>query len=238
MISILTLGFLIGLQHALEADHIAAVASIAVRGRSFRGIVRHGAVWGLGHALTLLLFGGAVLILGSAIPEGLALGLEAVVGAMLVALGLDVLRRLRRDRIHFHRHRHADGMIHLHAHSHAGQSQDHDLARHDHAHPNGMPLRSLLVGMMNGLAGSAALLILALSSVRDPWLGLLYIAVFGLGATIGMAMLSAAIAVPLSYSGRALTWAHQGMQIGIGAVTVGVGLLILYRSALSPWLDA
>jgi len=232
--SILALGLLIGMQHALEADHVAAVASIAAGRRSPRAIIRHGAVWGLGHALTLLIFGGAMLLLGDAIPERLALILEAAVGVMLIGLGLDLLRRLVRERVHFHRHRHGDGTIHLHAHSHAGETGAHDPARHRHAHSRGLPLRSLLVGMMHGLAGSAALLILALSSVSEPVLGLAYIAVFGLGATLGMALLSAAIAVPLSYSARVLTWAHRGLQAGIGTVTASVGIWVLYTSALAP----
>lgn len=231
MTSILFFGFLIGLQHALEADHVAAVASIAARGRSLREIVGHGTLWGLGHAGTLLVFGGAVLLLGDAIPDGLAAALETAVGVMLVGLGLDVLRRLARDRVHFHRHRHRDGVVHVHAHSHAGETRAHHPARHEHEHRRAVPLRGLLVGMTQGLAGSAALLVLALSRVTEPWLGLVYIVVFGLGATLGMALLSAAIAVPLAYSARALTWAHNGLQAGIGAVTAMVGGWIVYRAA-------
>ena len=99
-----------------------------------------------------------------------------------------------------------------------------------------MPLRTLFVGMMHGLAGSAALLILALASVSEPWIGVLYIAVFGVGATFGMAVLSAVIAVPLGYSARALTWAHRGLQAGIGCVTITVGGLILFDIGAAGWL--
>lgn len=103
-------------------------------------------------------------------------------------------------------------------------------------HARAVPLRTLIVGMMHGLAGSAALLILALASVSEPWTAVLYIAVFGAGATLGMAVLSAAIAVPLGYSARALTWAHRGLQAGIGGVTITVGGLILYDIGVTGWL--
>lgn len=230
MIPVLLLGFLVGMQHALEVDHVAAVASLAARARTVGSVVRHGALWGLGHTLTLLGVGVLVVLLGSAVPEDLAALLEAGVGVMLVLLGLDLLRRLWRDRIHFHRHRHADGVVHLHAHSHAGETAPHDPARHDHEHPQRLPLRTLAVGMMHGLAGSAALLILALASVQSPLTALLYIAVFGLGSIVGMAALSAVIAVPLSYSARVLTWAHRGLQASIGLATVAVGAWIVYAN--------
>lgn len=227
--SILTLGFLIGMQHALEADHVAAVASIAARARSARAIVRHGAVWGLGHTLTLAAVGAAVLLAGAAVPDTLAQALEFSVGVMLVVLGAGVLARLVRDRVHFHVHGHRDGVVHMHAHSHAGEGRAHDPRRHDHEHPRRLPLRSLLVGMMHGLAGSAALLLLALASVESTLDGLLYILVFGLGSIAGMVALSALIAVPLAYSARALTWANRGLQAAIGCATVAVGGHMLYE---------
>lgn len=145
MFSILALGFLIGMQHALEADHVAAVASIASGERSVRRIVRHGVAWGAGHTLTLLVIGGGVVVLGSAVPEHFAQALEFLVGVMLILLGGWVLYRLARERIHFHFHRHRDGndVKHLHAHSHAGEDGPHDPDRHDHTHPRGLPIRKI-----------------------------------------------------------------------------------------------
>jgi ABC-type nickel/cobalt efflux system permease component RcnA len=230
VVSVLFLGFLIGMQHALEADHVAAVAAIATRGRSIRRIVRHGAIWGLGHSLALLVFGGGVLMLGTAVPAGLARGLELAVGVMLLLLGAGVLHRLIRERVHFHRHRHGDGVVHLHAHSHAGERRAHDPAHHTHAHPDTPTLRSLLVGMVHGMAGSAALLVLALSTIQSTLTGLLYIALFGCGSVVGMAALSAVIAVPLSYSARLLTWMHQVLQGAVGGVTLMIGAVIVYRT--------
>jgi ABC-type nickel/cobalt efflux system permease component RcnA len=228
MISVLFLGFLIGLQHALEADHVAAVASLATRARSAKAIVRLGAVWGLGHSITLLFFGGLVLLADWAAPEKLAQGLEFAVGVMLILLGAGVLYRLYRERVHFHAHRHGGGVMHMHAHSHAGERRGHDPNRHEHEHPKALPLRSLLVGMMHGLAGSAALLLLALSSVQSVSVGIAYILLFGLGSIVGMAALSAVIAVPLGYSARALTWAHHSLQAAVGCATILIGGFIVY----------
>jgi high-affinity nickel permease len=106
MFAILSLGFLLGMQHALEADHIAAVSSIAARRSDVGDIVKHGLTWGLGHTLTLFAFAGAAILLGHAIPENLAEPLETAVGVMLVGLGAHLLWRLWRDRVHVHAHRH------------------------------------------------------------------------------------------------------------------------------------
>ena len=115
MFGILGLGFLLGMQHALEADHIAAVSSMAARRSHVADIVKHGLTWGLGHTLTLFAFAGAAILLGRAIPETIARPIETAVGLMLIGLGAHVLWRLWRDRVHFHRHGHDDGTVHFHA---------------------------------------------------------------------------------------------------------------------------
>ena len=222
MFGILGLGFLLGMQHALEADHIAAVSSIAARRSNVGDIVRHGLTWGLGHTLTLFAFAGAAIWLGRAIPEHVARPLETAVGFMLVGLGAHVLWRLWRDRVHFHRHGHDDGTVHIHAHSHAGETRPH--ARAPHAHGHGFRWRTLLVGLMHGMAGSAALLVLAVSQAASPAVGLGYVALFGIGSMIGMAALSTVIAVPLVVSARWLTWANRGLQGVVGAVTIAIGV--------------
>ncbi len=157
MSGILLLGLLIGMQHAMEADHVAAVSSIATGSRSVRRIATHGAVWGFGHTLTLVAVTGAVILLGTTLNETLTLGLELAVGIMLILLGGHVLYRLWRERIHFHSHRHGDGNVHFHAHSHRDEPVRHDPANHDHPHARRLPWRTLLVGMTHGMAGSAAL---------------------------------------------------------------------------------
>jgi len=231
MFGILGLGFLLGMQHALEADHIAAVSSIAARRSRVGDIVRHGLTWGLGHTLTLFAFAGAAILLGRAIPESVARPIEAAVGIMLVGLGAHVLWRLWRDRVHFHRHGHGDGTVHIHAHSHARDSVPHVSAVHAHAH--GFRWRTLLVGLMHGMAGSAALLVLAVSQASSPALGLGYVALFGIGSMIGMGALSTVIAVPLVVSARWLTWANSGLQGAVGVITVAVGATTIVETVLA-----
>jgi len=231
MFGILGLGFLLGMQHALEADHIAAVSSIAARRSQIGDIVKHGLTWGLGHTLTLFVFAGVAILLGRAIPETVAKPIEGAVGVMLIGLGAHVLWRLWRDRVHFHRHGHADGTVHFHAHSHAGDTLPH--ARTAHIHEHGFRWRTLLVGLMHGMAGSAALLVLAVTQASSPVAGLGYVALFGIGSMIGMGALSAVIAVPLAVSARFLTVANRALQGAVGAVTIAIGLVTLVENVLA-----
>ena len=231
MFGILGLGFLLGMQHALEADHIAAVSSIAARRSQLGDIVRHGLTWGLGHTLTLFAFAGAAILLGRAIPPSVARPMETAVGVMLVGLGAHVLWRLWRDRVHFHRHGHGDGTVHYHAHSHAGEAAPH--ARAAHAHQHGFRWRTLLVGLMHGMAGSAALLVLAVSQASSPAVGLGYVALFGIGSMIGMGALSTVIAVPLLVSARWLTSANRGLQGVVGLVTIAIGVMTIAETTFA-----
>ncbi|GAC1342649.1 MAG: hydantoin utilization protein A [Bradyrhizobium sp.] len=235
MFGILGLGFLLGMQHALEADHIAAVSSIAARRTHIGDIVRHGLTWGLGHTLALFVFAGAAIWLGHAIPDHFASPLETAVGIMLVGLGAHVLWRLWRDRVHVHRHGHSDGTVHLHVHSHAGETVAHAGAAHLHAHvaAHGFRWRTLLVGLMHGMAGSAALLVLAASRAPSPVAGLGYVALFGIGSMVGMGALSVVIALPLAISARWLTLANRGLQGAIGLVTIAIGIMTVAETVLA-----
>ena len=229
MFSILILGLLLGLQHAMEADHLAAVASLTTRGSSLRDAARQGTAWGLGHSLTLLLVGGSVLLIDGTIGEQVSLLLESAVGVMLILLGADVLLRLWRKRVHFHVHSH-DTETHFHAHSHAGGGR-HEADPHHHRHTKKLPLRSLIVGMVHGMAGSAALIVFALGSVQSLWEGLAYIAIFGVGSIFGMTALAVIISLPLRWSARSLTWAHNGLTAGLGVFTLGLGVLVLHHTS-------
>jgi sulfite exporter TauE/SafE len=189
--SILALGFLIGLRHALEPDHIAAVASLATRESSVGRTLAQGAAWGVGHTVTLALVGGLVLALGTTVPEGFSAILELGVGVMLVLLGTDVLLRVARERVHVLRH------------------------------------RALCVGMVHGMAGSAALVLLALERVESLAQGIAFIAVFGAGSIAGMSVLSIAIGVPLRASAGRLALVNRGLTLAVGLVTCAIGLDIV-----------
>jgi len=211
------------MRHALEADHVAAVASLSARTNSIKHAVRQGAAWGLGHTLTLFLFGAIVLFVTDILPANIVNGIELAVGVMLIVLGADVLWRLVRDRIHFHSHTHGEGTRHFHAHSHRGDnSEAHGQSNHHHQHSQGFPLRALLVGLMHGMAGSAALILLTLQSISSPWLGLIYIAIFGVGSIAGMALFSLVITIPLR-AARHMTWLYNTLHIMIGIFTIGLG---------------
>ncbi|HTF89056.1 MAG TPA: sulfite exporter TauE/SafE family protein [Planctomycetota bacterium] len=224
MASFLFLGFLIGIRHALEADHVAAVVSLATRGGSFRRQVGQGAMWGLGHTLTLLVVVGACVSLGLAIPDSASRWFEAIVGAMLVILGASVFLRLRAQRIHVHVHRHADGIAHFHAHRHD------EVPSHEHAHAC-LPLRALVVGSVHGLAGSAALVLLMAQTVQSPATGFLYIALFGLGSVVGMMSIAAAIAVPLRATVKDRARLHELLCAGAGAFSVLLGTKMIWMFA-------
>jgi len=228
-LSILFLGLLLGMKHATEADHLAAVATLATRQQSLLQTLKLGVAWGIGHTLTLLVFAGLVLALGQAISPTLEQALETAVGVMLVLLGVDVLRRLARDRIHFHVHRHSSGPVHIHAHSHRGEAGPHASSPHRHAHPARWPIRALAVGVMHGLAGSAALVVLSLESVPSVGLGLGYIALFGIGSILGMALLSVVMAVPLRLSASYLDRVHRALSALVGAFSAALGASMVWN---------
>jgi len=231
MSATLLIGFLIGMQHALEADHVAAVWAIAARESSPRRIIRHGMVWGLGHTLTLLAFAGGAVVFHAVIGERLAMLLEFGVGIMLVGLGAHVLWRLARERVHIHAHRHDGDTVHFHAHNHRGEAGAHDPTAHSHDHADAFPVRTLVVGLMHGMAGSAALLVLAAAALPTATAGLIYVTLFGVGSILGMAVLSAVISVPLAWSARFLTRANAVLQGSIGVATIALGVVVTYTTA-------
>ena len=227
-LSLILMGFLIGMRHAMEADHVAAVATLATRSSTLRQSALQGAAWGMGHTLTLFVVGSIALLADSVIPARLAAGLELAVGIMLIGLGADVLRQLYRKRMHFHAHQHENGKQHFHAHSHQGEAA-HAASAHNHRHRNRFPYRALFIGLMHGMAGSAALILLTLQTVESLQQGLLYIALFGGGSIIGMALLSMMIALPLRrHSASQMTWLYHSLHGLVGVFTLSVGALIVF----------
>ena len=230
MLAVIALGFIIGMQHALEADHVAAVSSLVSGKKRVSEMAWHGAVWGLGHTAILMTVGGGAVLLGISLEPKFSNGLEFLVGVMLVLLGAHVLYRLARDRIHLHRHRHGDAPPHFHAHSHKGEHLGHVHSAHQHAHPDKSWVRPLFVGVMHGLAGTAAVVVLTAAAQTTPAMGMAYIAVFGVGSILGMILVTFLIAVPISLTARSLTWANRVLQLAIGMITIGVGWAILART--------
>jgi ABC-type nickel/cobalt efflux system permease component RcnA len=238
LMSTLGLGFLIGMHHATEPDHVAAVCSVASRRSGIRAISMHGAFWGIGHTLTLVAVAGTCLVMRTTVPDSMASRLEFAVGLMLVGLGSHVLYRLWRDKVHFHTHRHGSGSPHFHAHSHRSERIEHAASPHDHPHVERLPWRTLAVGLMHGMAGSAALIVMTAATLESPMWGLAYVLVFGIGTTVGMALLSAIIAAPITLTARSLTFANRALQLVIGIMTCGVGISILLETSAKAFASS
>lgn len=226
-LTFLGVGFVLGLRHALDADHLAAVSTVLAERPSVRASGLVGLWWGVGHTLTLMLVGAVVLVSGIHIPEPFALLAESGVGLLLVVLGGTLAMKLFRERWHLHSHMH-DGEPHVHLHSHR--------RREDHVHPHWarQSLRPLLIGMAHGVAGSAALMLVILSNTSGIGQGLLYIAVFGIGSIGGMLAIGLTLSVPVIYSRGIGQRAFFAVQGAASLGSVGLGLWMLYRFALSP----
>lgn len=226
-ISILGLGFFLGLKHALDADHLAAVSTIVSERKGFWSSSLVGALWGLGHTVSLLAVGLLVIAIHFQIPSKIALGMEFAVAVMLVALGADVLWKIFRGAtFHIHTHSH-EGHLHIHPHFHKPveqQSSGEDV--HHHSVPIGK--KPFFVGMVHGLAGSAALMLLVLAAISSRPLALAYIAIFGTGSVGGMFLMSALIGLPFSFTSK-FERTNKIIRTTAGAVSVGFGLFLAYH---------
>src|SRR5207244_1251026 len=224
--SLLSLGFLLGLKHALDADHVAAILTIATENRTFWRSSLIGFCWGVGHTVILLVVGTAVLLFKLTIPSAWAKLFEVAVGLMLVGLGLSVAIALWRERVHLHAHWHEHGEQHRHLHSHSRG------AHHDHLHRFRLEYKSLAVGMVHGLAGSAALLLLVLAAVPSLGVGLVYILVFGAGSILGMVFLATAMSIPFAMSAERTARVHQTLRAAAALFSIVLGSTILFELLL------
>ena len=226
ILSLLSLGFLLGLKHALDADHVAAILTIATENRTFWRSSLIGFCWGVGHTVILLVVGTAVLLFKLTIPSAWAKLFEVAVGLMLVGLGLSVAIALWRERVHLHAHWHEHGEQHRHLHSHSRG------AHHDHLHRFRLEYKSLAVGMVHGLAGSAALLLLVLAAVPSLGVGLVYILVFGAGSILGMVFLATAMSIPFAMSAERTARVHQTLRAAAALFSIVLGSTILFELLL------
>jgi ABC-type nickel/cobalt efflux system permease component RcnA len=238
----LALGFLLGLRHALDADHLAAVAALGASKEGLRRALANGLSWGIGHALAIGAAGGVALALRSAVPHRLAILFELAASVMLIVLGGLALRGALRDRLHVHEHRH-DGVTHAHLHFHAarhatgaGHAEAAAPAPHRHLHPARLALRPFVVGCVHGLAGSAALALLVLASLPTVLGGCLYLLFFGAGTTLGMAVMSVLLGVPLVLAQRRAIGVSFALRAAAGVGSLAVGLDLAYRTGLAGGL--
>jgi high-affinity nickel-transport protein len=249
LLAVTVLGFFLGMRHATDPDHVIAITTIVARHRTTSGAAMIGALWGVGHTLTIMVVGAGIILLGWVIPPRVGLSLELSVGVMLIVLGLlnlsGVLRRITesvtpasRDSstLHAHPHQHGD-YVHSHLHGHEPESHPHPpertpLARLDRSLGSlGLYqlLRPLIVGVVHGLAGSAAVALLVLTTIGDSAWAIAYLMVFGLGTIVGMMLITAAIAWPFAYAGARFARLHRGLRLASGVVSLIVGLALAYQ---------
>jgi ABC-type nickel/cobalt efflux system permease component RcnA len=246
LLPILLFGFFLGMRHATDSDHVVAVTTIVSRQRNIASAAWTGIFWGIGHSLTLLAIGGAIILFGVVVPERLGMSFEFCVALMLILLGALNLRATFRavenvsadhdhDSLHQHAHRHGD-YVHSHIHGH-------EPATHGHTEEALPPakldrwfgrfgfyraLRPLVIGIVHGLAGSAAVALLVLPIIQSPIWALAYLLIFGVGTIAGMMLITAAIAVPVSYSTR-FQFLHRHLATAAGVLSVGFGLFLVYQ---------
>lgn len=197
-LAVVGLGLFLGLRHATDPDHVVAVTAIAARTRRLAPAAWLGIVWGLGHTLTLFVVGGAIILFNLTVPPRLGLALEFVVGIALVVVGFLNLRG--------NRHAHDDGI--------AGSRVP--------------ALRAFVVGTVHGLAGSAAVALLVLSTVRDPRVGVAYLLVFGLGTLIGMTLVTTSVSAPIGLASRRWENLAPVARVATGVLSLGFGLWLMW----------
>ena len=232
---LLLFSFGIGLKHAVEPDHVAAVSTIVSERKDIRSAWLIGAIWGVGHTVALMIAGVLVIGLQLRISESVASLLEFGVALMLIALGIGTLGRVwRGGGIHWHMHRHG-GITHAHPHVHdADGIRSHDGTARTH-HGLKFGLRPLIVGMVHGMAGSGALMLLVLTTISSPSLGFAYIAVFGLGSIGGMMAMSTIIGLPFHFALKHFTGADRLLTAAAGIFSLGIGLVWAVEHAGSFW---
>src|SRR6267378_5015285 len=227
MLTMLGFGLVLGLRHALDPDHVAAVSTIVSESKSVRRSSLVGTFWGLGHTVALLLAGIFVIALKFQISPRVGLWMEFIVALMLILLGArSLLKSVRDYKIHVHRHTH-DGTEHVHVHVHRpGEQHAH---RHRHRHLIRLGTRPFLIGLVHGMAGSGALTILVLATIPSALAGLVYMAVFGLGSIGGMFLMSALISVPFVLTGRRFSVISQALQMMVGLFSLSFGLFLVWQ---------
>ena len=258
LLSIIALGFFLGMRHATDPDHVIAVTTIVSRQRSIRHAALIGVLWGMGHTITIFLVGSAIILFGVVIPPRLGLTMELSVGLMLVLLGVLNLTGFTRwitetltppaqepngqsdaqSPAHLHAHMHARGnYIHAHPHRHQPESHGHAEGATPVSWMDRMfgqlglyqAVRPLAVGLVHGLAGSAAVALLVLTTIRDPRWAIAYLLVFGVGTIAGMMLITAAIALPFKYSQIRFARLNHALAVGSGLLSIAFGIFIVYK---------
>src|SRR6266705_495462 len=254
VVSFLFLGFFLGMRHATDADHVVAIATIVSRERSVAGSALIGAAWGVGHTITVMAVGAAIIVFGVVVPPKLGLSMEFAVGIMLVLLGILTLTGMGRAvgaahahahaaeprghalELHDHLHAHGD-YVHRHLHGHGPAAHGHaeahtPLARLDRSGLGRIALyewlRPFAVGFVHGLAGSAAVALMVLSIIREPMAALGYLLLFGLGTVVGMMLITLVLSAPFAFTAVNLPKFNWRLRVASGLVSFVFGVVLIY----------
>ena len=256
-LSILAVGFFLGMRHATDPDHVVAVTTIVTRQRQLSRAALTGAFWGIGHTLTILVVGALIILFNVVIPTRIGLSMEFSVALMLIFLGaMNIVAFMRAtpsispqtesDSAILHTHAHGD-YVHSHAHGHslgAHSSGSHSLGSHSHNYgrtPLALfdrlfgklalyrPVRPFLVGIVHGLAGSAAVALLVLTTIPNPRWAIAYLLVFGLGTVGGMMLITMSIASAFTFLGKGRKNFSQRLALVSGLVSLAFGMLLVYQ---------
>ncbi len=223
--AVLAIGFVLGLQHAIEADHLAAVSTIVSEKKNLFTASIVGGMWGLGHTISLFVVGALLIFLKLQISESVEAKLEAVVGGMLILLGLNAFRKLlKAEKIHVHAHEHGE-REHIHIHAHGDEVPEGSHHR--------FSIRSLAIGIVHGLAGSAALMLLVVPVIASPVVALAYILVFGIGSIGGMMAMSLLVGLPMHFTANRFAIVNKGIRVAAGLFSLGLGAVIVYEKLLA-----
>ena len=265
LLAAIGLGFVLGMRHATDPDHVIAVSTIVSRQRSIRQAAAIGVLWGIGHTITIFCVGAAIILFNVVIPPRIGLTMELAVGLMLILLGIfnltGITRRITHRYtpdhshgavVHSHRHEH-DGTVHEHIHGHSPEVHMH-LGAEDDAGREQKPLgvfqaalrklglyqflRPLAVGLVHGLAGSAAVALLVLAEIRDPRWAIAYLLIFGLGTIAGMMVITMMIGAPFAYTRGRFAPFNRGLGIASGLLSLAFGLFITFQIAITDGLFA
>jgi len=255
---VVIVGFLLGMVHATDADHVVAITTIVSREQSIKSAASIGVLWGLGHTFTVFLVGGAIILFRLVIPPRVGLAMEFGVSLMLILLGvltLSGVSRWARARLlpaangSFVTHSHAPGSgahLHLHVHGDYVHSHVHGHGADEHGHSESATppawldrrlgrlgfyrsVRPLAIGVVHGLAGSAAIALLILAQIPQPAWALLYLLLFGVGTIAGMMLITSAIAVPFAYSLKRLPHLNIWLRLAAGLISLSLGLYLAYH---------
>jgi ABC-type nickel/cobalt efflux system permease component RcnA len=251
LLSVIALGFFLGMRHATDPDHVIAVSTIVSRQANVRRAALVGTFWGIGHTLTIFVVGILIIAFDLVIPPRVGLSMELSVGLMLIILGIANVRSFLRSMpsemnaeagvVHSHAHSHGD---YIHSHSHG-----HEPEVHPHAHRTPVSwmdrklgginfyrhLRPFAIGTVHGLAGSAAVALLVLATIGNSRWAIAYLLVFGIGTIAGMMLITMSIASTFRLFGRSQSFFRR-LALASGVLSLGFGLLLAYQICIRSGL--